>query len=104
MNNSFEDEEEFSDIPDKPSKSQRKRDMTALQETGEQLMRLSAKQLANMDLPEELLDAITIAKTLRKNEALRRQKQYIGRLMRGIDIEPITKYLATLYHQPKKKD
>ena len=102
MNTSFEDDEE--EYPDKPSKSQRKRDMTALQEMGEQLMRLSAKQLAVINLPEDLLEAIILAKTLRKNEALRRQKQYIGRLMRAIDVQPIAHHLATLYHQPKKKD
>jgi len=98
----FEPAEEFEGY-DKPSKSQRKRDMIALQEIGEQLMRLSAKQLTAMNLPETLLDAIVLAKTLRKNEALRRQKQYIGRLMREIDVEPITTHLANLYHQPKNK-
>lgn len=75
------------DLP--PSKSQRKRDMTALQKLGETLVRLPAAQLAKIPLESHLADAITEARRLTSHEAVRRQLQYIGKLMRTVDPEPI---------------
>lgn len=72
-----------------PSKSSKKRDMTALQELGAQLVELNEQQIASMQLPEALLDAVLEAKRLNRREARRRQMQYIGRLMRDIDAAPI---------------
>jgi ribosome-associated protein len=72
-----------------PSKSQRKRDMTALQKMGETLVRLPAAQLAKIPLESTLADAIALARTITGHEALRRQMQYIGKLMRFVDPEPI---------------
>jgi len=72
-----------------PSKSQRKREMTALQSLGERLVTLDAGRLAGLDLPEQLVDAIALARTLTRHEARRRQMQYIGRLMREVDAAPI---------------
>ena len=86
-----------------PSKSQRKRDMQALQQLGEQLLQLPAKVLTELALPEELLQAIALAKTLRHHEALRRQKQFIGRLMREIDVSPIQQFLAGKHHQHQQQ-
>lgn len=72
------------------SKSQKKRDMTALQELGEQLVKLSADRLTKMDLPEALREAVREAQRMSgRNEAMRRQMQYIGRLMREADAGPI---------------
>jgi len=78
-----------SEVPGPPSKSQRKRDMHALQDMGEQLVALSTDQLAKVPLPESLDDAVRAARRITKHEARRRQMQYIGRLMRNIDPEPI---------------
>lgn len=75
--------------PDENSKSQRKRDMLDLQKLGETLIKLTNDQLKKMELPEILLEAIQHAKTIVANEAKRRQLQYIGRIMRNIDVEPI---------------
>lgn len=77
------------DEHERPSKSQRKRDMTALQETGAQLVALNADQLAQIELPERLLDAVLEAQRIRDFEGRRRQLQYIGKLMRDIDPAPI---------------
>ena len=74
---------------DRPSKSQRKRDMDPLQKTGAQLVELNAGQLAEIALPERLLDAILAAKRIRDFEGRRRQMQYIGKLMRDVDPGPI---------------
>jgi ribosome-associated protein len=51
-------------------------------------------QLLRLQLPEELLEAILEAQRLRSRVALGRQRQYIGRLMRDIDAEPIERALA----------
>lgn len=72
-----------------PSKSSRKRDMHRLQDLGEALVALSVDQLAKVPIPDDLLIAVKDAKRFTKHEARRRQMQYIGRLMRHIDPEPI---------------
>lgn len=74
---------------EKPSKSQRKREAHALQELGEQLVKLSSHQLSLLPLPSELSQAIQEAQTMSSHGALRRQLQYIGSLMREIDPQPI---------------
>ncbi len=77
------------DESEQPSKSQRKRDMQALQKTGAQLVELNAGQLAQIELPEFLLEAILAAQRIRDFEGRRRQLQYIGKLMREVDAAPI---------------
>ncbi len=77
------------DQNDTPSKSSRKRDMTALQELGAQLVELNEQQIESMQLPEALLEAVLEAKRLNRREARRRQLQFIGRLMRDLDATPI---------------
>ncbi len=76
-----------------PSKTQRKKDMHALQEIGEQLVELDPKKLTEFDLPETLKDAIQQARSIQKHGARRRQLQYIGRLMRNVDALPIQQKL-----------
>jgi ribosome-associated protein len=71
------------------SKTERKRQMTALQDLGEVLADLSKERLAQVPMSEYLRDAIKEYKRLSANEARRRQMQYIGKIMRGEDIEPI---------------
>ena len=75
------------------SKTRKKKDMLALQDLGVQLVELNEQQLASMQLPEELLDAVMEARRLTKHEARRRQMQYIGRLMRDLDAAPIRERL-----------
>lgn len=74
---------------DEPSKSQRKRQMHALQELGEQLVALSVERLRKVPMPEELFDAVRDAQRFTSHGARRRQMQYIGKLMRNIDPAPI---------------
>ena len=71
------------------SKTQRKRDMHALQDLGEALVALPAARLAELALPERLRDAVAEARRISRFGALRRQLQYIGRLMRDIDSSAI---------------
>jgi ribosome-associated protein len=76
------------------SKTQRKREMVELQTLGEDLTALTEAQLAELGLPERLLDAVIAAKGITKFGALRRQLQYIGRLMREVDSGAIVARLA----------
>ncbi len=78
------------------SKSQLKREMDALQALGTDIVKLSAKDLTKIPLPETLADAIHEARRLKSHGALRRQMQFIGRLMRDIDPEPIQKALDAI--------
>ncbi len=77
-----------------PSKTRRKKEMHALQALGTALVGLSPQQLERMDLPEALYEAVLEAQRIRSHEARRRQLQYIGRLMRSLDAEPIAARLA----------
>lgn len=83
----------------KPSKSARKREFLAAQVLGEQLIELTDEQLAGLDLEESLLDAVLAAKSIKSHSALRRQKQLIGKLMRGTDPAPIEAALDSLGKQ-----
>ncbi|HNP35180.1 MAG TPA: ribosome biogenesis factor YjgA [Woeseiaceae bacterium] len=73
----------------KPSKSERKRTQHALQSLGEQLLGLPGPLLAELDLDESLQKAIQDLGRMKSHEAIRRQKQYIGKLMRDVDPAPI---------------
>ena len=73
----------------RPSKTQLKREMDALQDLGETLVGLDPSRLAELDLPERLADAIGLARGITRHEARRRQIQYIGKLMRHVDPAPI---------------
>jgi ribosome-associated protein len=84
------------DIIDKPSKTQVKRDMAALQELGTALVALGSDRLAGINLSDPLHQAVRDAQRFTKHEALRRQMQYIGRLMRDVDPEPIRAALGKI--------
>jgi ribosome-associated protein len=81
------------------SKSQRKRDATAAQQLGKDLLTLSVDAQKTIDLPENLSKALDDARRIKSNSALNRQLQYIGKLMRHIDVEPIQEqYLKLTNH------
>jgi len=87
------------ELPLPPSKSRRKRDATALQDLGEQLVKLTPAQLNRMPLPDELLAAVRLTQTITQRGGRKRQLQYIGKLMRQLDesaIAPIRTALATM--------
>ena len=79
-----EDEEE---LP--PSKTKIKKQMHELRDLGKELTELSKDQIAQLDLPENLRDAINEMRSINKFGAQRRQMQYIGKLMREVDTAPI---------------
>ena len=73
-----------------PSKSQRKRVSHDLQDLGEELVALSDARLAELELPERLRAAILEARRISKFGALRRQLQYVGKLMRAKEVDVST--------------
>ena len=79
---------------ERPSKSARKRAAHAVQDLGEALLRLPEAELAALELPEALLEAIRAGRRINSRAAGARQRQYIGKLMRQVDPEPIRAALA----------
>ena len=94
MSREPESESEADDLPDRPSKTQRKKQMHELQSLGEELVELNAERLAQVEMPEDLRDAVREAQRIRSHEGKRSQMQYIGRLMRDVDPAPIRERLA----------
>ncbi len=78
---------------EKPSKTKQKKAMHALQKLGEDLTELNDTQLKALDMPEQLYDAINEIKRISKFGARKRQLQYIGKMMRQIDVSPIQEKL-----------
>ncbi|MBT8148308.1 MAG: DUF615 domain-containing protein [Gammaproteobacteria bacterium] len=84
------------------SKSARKRQMHHLQQLGTALVDISPVKLEPLQLSNILLEAIALARNARKNEAKRRQLQFIGKLMRKEDpavVARIEQMLADLHKQ-----
>jgi ribosome-associated protein len=78
------------------SKTKRKQEMTELQTLGAKLVALPESQLAEMPMDEKLRDAVLAARRIKSHEAKRRQMQYIGKLMRGVDPEPLRERLGAI--------
>lgn len=91
--NDAEDVDEEGEFLERPSRSARKRAAEYVQKLGVRLCALRDDQLQPLDLPAELLEALREARRLRGHSALARQYQYIGRLMRELDPEPIERAL-----------
>jgi ribosome-associated protein len=81
------DDELEEELP--PSKTKIKKQMLELQDLGKTLTELSKEKLKELDLDENLLQAILEYKKMTKFGALNRQLQFIGRLMREVDPAPI---------------
>ena len=84
----------MSDNDEYVSRSRLKREAEEAQRLGERLVALGDAELDALALPRPLGDAIRAARSIRQRSALRRQRQYIGKLMRRIDIAPIRAALA----------
>jgi ribosome-associated protein len=85
------------------SKTRRKKRMHDLQDVGRELVALSVEQLARLEMPEALREAVLECKRFNKHEAIRRQMQFIGKLMRHIDADPIAAQLSSM-KAPTQRD
>lgn len=81
---------------DRPSKTRRKKDSHDLQALGEALVAMPDHRLADLGMEEILLDAIHQYKRTKTFEGKRRQMQYIGKLMRRADPEPLREAVAAM--------
>ena len=68
-----------------PSKTDLKKESTELQKLGEALLTLPAQRLARLALPESLASALDELRRITSFEGRRRQWQYVGKLMRGLE-------------------
>ncbi|HSN32047.1 MAG TPA: ribosome biogenesis factor YjgA, partial [Ideonella sp.] len=75
--------------------------MLALQDLGVALVRLAAEQVRRLDLPENLRQAVLDAQKITAHEGRRRQIQYVGKLMRQVDAEPIQAQLDAINGESK---
>lgn len=78
------------------SKSERKRRAHRLQALGRRLTELRAEELAGLPLPERVRTAVADYQRFSAHEARRRQLQFIGRLMREVDADPLQEALDGL--------
>ena len=81
------------------SRTRKKQAVEELQKLGAALVELPAVQLDAIGLPAPLLAAVREAQRIRSNEAKRRQMQYIGKIMRSVDPEPVRAALAAVAGQ-----
>ena len=84
---------------DAASKTDLKRESAELQALGEALLALRAGLLDKLDLGDKLKDAIEEAKRITNFEGKRRQMQFIGKLMRGLDAATLDSVRAALDEQ-----
>jgi ribosome-associated protein len=89
-------EEDFTEDTGRPSKTKQKEAMHELRDLGADLVELSVGQLKRIKLPENIYDAVRECQKITAHGARRRQVAYLGKLMRGVDDEPIRAGLAML--------
>ena len=90
-------DEDFTEDTGRPSKTKQKEEaMHELRDLGAELVELSVGQLKRINVPENIFDAVRECQKITAHGARRRQIQYLGKLMRGVDDEPIRAGLAML--------
>jgi ribosome-associated protein len=75
---------EFEQQYDRPSKSQLKREMTALQKLGAELVAAPSDRVKRVPMPEDVREAIMECQQITDHEGRRRQLQYVGKKMRSL--------------------
>lgn len=88
--------DEFDQEYERPSKSELKRQMNDLQKLGEQLVEAPRDRVKRVPMPEEVRDAILMCQTITNHEGRRRQLQFVGKLMRGLDEEEVAVIQRTI--------
>ena len=87
------------DLYDGPSKSQLKRDSQHLIDVGEEILKLSQEDIRSLQLPDELSEAVSTALKIKSRSGLKRQRLYIGKLLRAMDSEEIETQLRKIQHR-----
>ena len=76
---------EFEQEYERPSKSELKRQMTALQKLGAELIAEPRDRVKRVPMPEDVRDAILECQLIKDHEGRRRQLQYVGKKMRSLE-------------------
>ncbi|UYG08834.1 ribosome biogenesis factor YjgA [Halomonas sp. M4R1S46] len=97
-------QDDLSPADERPSKSQLKREMHALQSLGERLIAMSAAERARFPLSDDLLAAIEETGRIRAREARRRHMQYVGKLMRREDLTGIQAVFDEIDQEQLRRD
>ena len=84
---------------DGPSKSQLKRESQHLIDVGEEILQLSREDIRSLNLPDELDEAIATALKIKSRSGLKRQRLYIGKLLRSMDSEAVEAQLRKIQHR-----
>ncbi len=86
-------------IDDGPSKSQVKRECHHLLDMGEEILKLKTEDRHSLSLPEDIEEAIATALKIKSRSGLKRQRQYVGKLLRSLDSEEVESRLKKIQHQ-----
>ncbi len=81
------------------SKTRRKKLCDDILELGEKMILLNKEELAQISMDDELRRAIEDAQRIKSNSALKRQKHYIAKVMRGLDDETLTGQVERILHK-----
>ncbi len=82
-----------------PSKSQIKRECQHLIDLGGEILKLKKEEIQSLDLPDELEEAVTTALKIKSRSGLKRQRQYIGKLLRSLENEDIESKIRKIQHR-----
>ncbi len=97
--NDNNDNLEPEELYDGPSKSQLKRESHHMVDVGEEILKLSGEDIRSLQLPDELDAAIATALKIKSRSGLKRQRLYIGKLLRSMDSEAIESQLRKIQHR-----
>lgn len=84
------------------SKSQRRRDALEMKSLARELIKLNQAKLAHIPLDDGVRAAIADARKIHSNVAGKRQLQYVAKLLRRDDPEPILLALEKLEHEARE--
>ncbi|MEY5003234.1 MAG: hypothetical protein RL678_1043 [Pseudomonadota bacterium] len=87
---------EFEQKYDRPSKSQLKREMTALQKLGEALVDAPRDRVKKVPMPEDVLEAVLACQQISSHEGRRRQLQFVGKKMRTLSEDEVAMIQKTV--------
>lgn len=82
-----------------PSKSQLKRESLHMIDVGEEILKLKPEDIRSLELPDDLEEAVATALKIKSRSGLKRQRQYIGKLLRSMDNENIEAQLRKIQHR-----
>jgi len=97
-------QDDVSPTDERPSKSQLKREMQSLQQLGEQIIAMSDAQRGRFPLSDDLLKAVEETQRIKAREARRRHMQYVGKLMRGEDLDGIQAVFDEIENETLRRD